>query len=116
MDIETLKNNITIIKTIEKESKEKTDEISSLQDEIALNNSKIEWVKEDIRDIIHKEFPHALKVYMHDSCIEVKFEKMCAGINIQSAVDFGIKHDIKLNKLNIQACKDYLYLRINLMP
>lgn len=114
MNSNKLDSALTSIKEIRKENKEKKDKIEALRDEIALNNSKISWLKEDIEDMICNCFSDVSNVSIKNDYITIKFNDV---INIQDIVDWSTLYNIDLKTINIEIYDDEeLILYISLKP
>ena len=112
-----IKNILKNIKEIKKEIKTQENEKEKLDEEILMNNTRIGWLNEDVEKMIYNNIVGALRVWVEDDHISIKYDKFNNSINLQTIIDFSKKLDIEPNKINVTASSDeHLYLRINLLP
>lgn len=95
-----IKTTFKNINEIKKEIKDKKEQKIKLEDEIELCYTKMEWLKEDIKDIIKKCFRHVDRITIDDDNIE-----------IQVHTSVGIRAD-EILKLNLELRKSYNDMKI----
>ena len=112
-----IKETIKTIKEIKKEIKTQENEREKINEEILMNNTRIGWLNEDVENMIFKNIAGALRVWVEDDHISIKYDKFNNSVNLQTAIDFAKKLDIEPKKISLTASSDeHLYLRINLLP
>lgn len=112
-----IKDILKSIKEIKKEIKIQENEKEKLNEEISMNNTRIGWLNEDVENMIFNNIAGALKVWVEDDHISIKYDKFNNSINLQTAIDFAKKLDIEPKKISLTASSnEHLYLRINLLP
>ena len=112
-----IKDILKNIKEIKKEIKIQENKKEELNEEILMNKTKIGWLNEDVENMIFNNIAGALRVWVENDHISIKYDKFSNSINLQTAIDFAKKLDIEPNKISVTASSDeHLYLRINLLP
>lgn len=103
----TLKN----IDRIKKEIKEKKEQKIKLEEEIELCYTKIEWLKEDVKDIIKQCFRHIDRITINNDNIEIQVHTTI-GIQTDEILKLGDKLDKSCNKIKITTKGNYVCLNI----
>lgn len=117
MIMNEIKDILKNIKEIKKEIKIQENKKEELNEEILMNKTKIGWLNEDVENMIFNNIAGALRVWVENDHISIKYDKFSNSINLQTAIDFAKKLDIEPNKISVTASSDeHLYLRINLLP
>lgn len=107
-----MKTTFQNINEIKKEIKEKKEQKIKLEEEIELCYTKIEWLKEDVKDIIKKCFRHVDRITIDDDNIEIQVHTS-VGIQADEILKLGYKLDKSCNDMKITTKGNYVCLNIS---
>lgn len=103
----TLKN----INEIKKEIKDKKEQKMKLEDEIELCYTKMEWLKEDVKNIIKECFRHVDRITINDDNIEIQVHTS-VGIQANEILELNYKLRKSYNDMKITTKGNYVCLNI----
>ena len=106
-----MKTTFKNIDEIKKEIKEKKEQKIKLEEEIELCCTKIEWLKEDVRDIIKKCFRHVDRITINNDNIEIQVHTS-VGIQADEILKLSYKLDKSCNDIKITTKGNYVCLNI----
>lgn len=104
----TLKN----IDKIKKEIKDKKEQKMKLEDEIELCYTKMEWLKEDVKDIIKECFRHVDRITITDDNIEIQVHTS-VGIQANEILELNYHLRKSYNDIKITTKGNYVCLNIS---
>lgn len=107
--IKTIFKNIDEIK---KEIKDKKEQKIKLEEEIELCCTKMEWLKEDVKNIIKKCFRHVDRITINDDNVEIQVHTS-VGIRADEMLKLGWELNKSCNDMKITTKGNYVCLNIS---